>query len=274
LRMSLQSNVLDMVSDLQLSDSNLSKEGIVFHTKVISTECVVPDTINPDSPWSNKKFREAIEYGIDKESIAKAFGYGYLQAPYQMPPPDSLAFNPDFTLGRKYDPEKAKQLLSESGLTMPIQTTFIVSQVDTQSRALAMQDSLAKIGVNVKLDFPDFGRWMTYLMGPWPKNSALFTPYPTIDPTYSLGLQFIMTHISASWKPTPELTAAVQAAFSAREIDIAKIRAATDIVISDALLIPVKYAVNCQGDWPYVHYEYEKRGGPVLWNTETAWIDK
>ena len=274
LRMSLQSNVLDMVSDLQLSDSNLSKEGIVFHTKVISTECVVPDTINPDSPWSNTKFREAVEYGIDKESIAKAFGYGYLQAPYQMPPRDSLAFNPDFTLGRKFDLEKAKQLLSESGLTLPVQTTLICSQPVMQERALAMQESLAKIGVKVKLDFPDVGRWVTYMFGPWPKNSALYTPYPCIDPTFSLGLQFLMSHIGPSWKPTPELTAAVQAAYVTPKVDVAKIRVAADLIISDALLIPVMEAVNCRGDWPYVHADFQKRGGPGMWNTEEAWINK
>ena len=273
LRMSLQAKQLDM-AQLHLIDSDLTKQGIVFHNKVTGKEYLVPDIANPDSPWSNKKFREAVEYGIDKESLAKSFGYGYLQAPYQMPQHDSLSFNPDFSLSRKYDPEKAKQLLAESGLTLPVQTTLIYSQAQMQNRALAIQESLGKIGVNIKLDFPDVGRWITYIMGPWPQNAALYTPYPCIDPTFSLGLQFIMNHISASWKPTPELTAAVQAAYSPREIDIAKLRVATDLVISDALLIPVFESAICQGDWPYVHYDFEKRGGPGLWNTEEAWIDK
>lgn len=273
MRMSLQAKQMDQ-STLRLSDSDMTKLGVNFHSKVSGNEYLVPDTANPDSPWANQKFREAVEYAIDKEAIASAFGYGYLHAPYQLPPRDSLAYNPNFTLARKYDLAKAKQLLSESGLTLPVQTTLIVSQVEMKDRALAVQATLAKIGVNVKLDFPDVGRWITYIMGRWPKNSALYTPYPAVDPTYALGLQFIMNNISASWSKPPELVAAAQAAFATPSIDEAKIRAATDIITSDALLIPVKESVTCQGDWPYVHYQYEMRGGANMWNTESAWMDK
>ena len=39
------------------------------------------DTADADSPWANQKVREAVEYAIDKEAIAKAFGSGYWKAP-------------------------------------------------------------------------------------------------------------------------------------------------------------------------------------------------
>lgn len=269
----LQAKELD-VATLGLSDSDIKSDTMLFRTKIAGMETIVPDLVNADSPWANMKFREAVEYGIDKEAIVNTFGYGILQAPYQMMPPDSLAFNPNFTLGRKYDPQKAKQLLQESGLTLPIQTTLIVSQPDLKDTALAMQDTLGNIGIKIKLDFPDVGRWITYIMGPWPKNSALYTPYPAVDPTYALGLQFLINTIGPSWKPTPELTAAFDAAYVTPQVDEAKIRAATDIIISDALLIPVKQSPTCQGCWSYAHVDYEKRGGPGMWNTETAWISK
>ena len=38
---------------------------------------LIPDTANADSPWANQKVREAVEYAIDKEGIAKAFGHGF-----------------------------------------------------------------------------------------------------------------------------------------------------------------------------------------------------
>ena len=47
---------------------------------------MIPDTANPDSPWADQRVREAVEYGIDREGIAKALGYGYWRAPYQIPP--------------------------------------------------------------------------------------------------------------------------------------------------------------------------------------------
>lgn len=273
MRNALQAKELD-VATLGLSDSDMKSDTLDFRTKIAGMETIVPDLINTGSPWANQKFREAVEYGIDKESIATTFGYGQLQAPYQMMPSDSKAFNKDFTLARKYDPEKAKQLLKESGLTLPIQTTLIVSQPDLRDTALAMVDTLGNIGIKLKLDFPDVGRWITYIMGPWPKNSALYTPYPAEDPTYALGLQFLLNTIGPSWKPTPELKAAFDAAYVTPKIDETKIRAATDIITRDALLIPVKQSPTCQGAWTYAHVDYEKRGGPGMWNTETAWINK
>ena len=47
---------------------------------------LVPDTANPASPFfANQKVREAMEYSIDREGIARAFGFGYWKAPYQVP---------------------------------------------------------------------------------------------------------------------------------------------------------------------------------------------
>ena len=86
---------------------------------------LIPDTANPDSPWANQKVREAVEYAIDREGIAKALGYGYWQAPYQIPPRASSAYDSNFTLGRKYDLEKAKQLLAEAGYPDGFKMTII-----------------------------------------------------------------------------------------------------------------------------------------------------
>jgi ABC-type transport system substrate-binding protein len=58
--------------------------------------CMIFDSANADSPFSNKKVRQAVDYAIDKEALVKAKGYGYWQAAYQLPPVGTMAFNPDF----------------------------------------------------------------------------------------------------------------------------------------------------------------------------------
>ena len=110
---------------------------------------LIPDTANADSPWANQKVREAVEYAIDKEGIAKTFGYGFLQAPYQIVPPAcTLAYNADFTLGRKFDLEKAKQLLAEAG--GGFETTIIVTPTADRDIISVIQDNLGKIGIKVE----------------------------------------------------------------------------------------------------------------------------
>ena len=41
---------------------------------------LIPDSVNPDSPFSKKGVREAIEYAIDKVAMAKTMGYGLMDA--------------------------------------------------------------------------------------------------------------------------------------------------------------------------------------------------
>src|ERR1039457_5890831 len=62
MKMYLQAKQIDMAT-LSLSDSSLTKDGVVFHDKISGNEYLVPDIINADSPWSNKSFREAVEIG-------------------------------------------------------------------------------------------------------------------------------------------------------------------------------------------------------------------
>ena len=125
-----------------------------------------------------------MEYAIDKEGIAKAFGYGYGVAPYQIVPPAcTLAYNPDFTLGRKFDLDKAKQLLAEAGYSNGFETTIIVMPTANKNIIIALQDNLAKVGIKVNLDFPDMGKWATNYMNPkgtW-HNAALYYAIPSVS---------------------------------------------------------------------------------------------
>lgn len=236
---------------------------------------LVPDTANPGSPWANQKVREAVEYAIDREAIAESLGYGYLQAPYQIAPRDSLAYNPDFTLGRKYDPEKAKQLLAEAGYPDGFETTIIIFPPSGDDYILAVQAYLSQVGIKVDLEHTDFGKWGTY-MGPgsWPENSVLFSPIPRFDRSFLGGIQFTFGMFGQSWLRTPEIVKAIDVALSPLRHDIEQVRAFVDVISSSAQLIPIHEGAHNNVTAPYAHTEYDERGYILFWDVEDAWLDK
>jgi peptide/nickel transport system substrate-binding protein len=250
--------------------------GLKVQLVMNATVVLIPDTANAASPWANQRVREAVEYAIDREAIAKSLGYGYLQAPYQMPPRDSLAYNSNFTLGRQYNPDKAKQLLTEAGYPDGFETTIIGYFAANRDITGALQADLAKVGIQAELSFPQGGAFMTY-MGPngaWPNNSALFMSIPYMDVTYSGGLDFMLNQIGQSWLRTPELKQAYQAALSSPVVDIELIRACTDIITKDALIIPVHEDGAGIAHYPYVVTSFNERGTQGFWNSEDAWLAK
>jgi peptide/nickel transport system substrate-binding protein len=117
------------------------------------------DSNNPDSPWSKKKVREAMEYAIDKETIMNDLGYGYPPALYQLVTPDIPFYNPDIK-PRKYDPEKAKKLLAEAGYPNGFKTTLTYFSVHWPESWVAIQSYLAKVGIDLRLVAVDRAKYL------------------------------------------------------------------------------------------------------------------
>jgi ABC-type transport system substrate-binding protein len=219
-----------------------------------------------------------VEYAIDKEAIAKAFGYGYRVAPYQIPPRASTAYDPNFTLNRKYDLEKAKQLLVEAGHPDGLDTTILQwANPAIQDITIAMQADLAKAGIRAQLKFIDSGEWMASYAGPngkWPTGTMIFSPVPRFDRSFIGGLNFLSTMIGQSWLRTPEWTQAYNAALAAPAADIQLIRAVTDIITRDASIIPVTELGSVGTKKPYVMLERDQRAFMSFGKPEEVWMNK
>jgi len=107
------------------------------------------DSKNPDSPWSNKKVREAFDYAIDKKGISE-MSYGAWKPLYQMVRPDHPFYDPDYK-ERKYDPEKAKKLLAEAGYPNGLKLTYTYMSRHWPESQVYMKSNLAKAGIDLKL---------------------------------------------------------------------------------------------------------------------------
>jgi ABC-type transport system substrate-binding protein len=254
-----QGDILDILN-LGKEAADFAKMGFTVKTDMNANGVLVPDSAHADSIWSNKQVREAVEYAIDREAIAKGLGYGYLQAPNQIPPRDSLAYDPDFPLARSYNPEKAKQLLAEAGYPNGFKTTIIAAPMFSRDLAVAVQADLAKVGIQVELDFPDIGKYMTYV-GPaayW-HNAMIFMPLPSHEPTFIEALRFMDFLWGPNWLKTPEIIQAYQSALSAPVPDPKLARAVTDLITKEALVIPACEIGMGRGDRPYVFADFSHK---------------
>jgi ABC-type transport system substrate-binding protein len=143
---------------------------------------LVPDSLNADSPWSNLKVRQALEYALDRESLVKTFGYGFGEAAYQLPTPLFSGFNSALT-PRKYDVAKAKQLLTDAGYPNGFKSRIVAQPGLDRDPVVAIQSYLAKVGITVDLQFPESSSWQSFLTNPW-SNGLAYTQineYPNMN---------------------------------------------------------------------------------------------
>jgi peptide/nickel transport system substrate-binding protein len=76
------------------------------------------------APLNNLKVRQAIAYGLDRKSVVGAFYGGQGQVADQFLPPLVEGFAKKGVPQYTYNPDKAKQLLQEAGVKMPLELEF------------------------------------------------------------------------------------------------------------------------------------------------------
>jgi glutathione transport system substrate-binding protein len=99
-------------------------------------------------PFDNKQVRQALNYGVNKEEVLKAaeLGFGTIADA----PLGPLVYGYHKVKTYEYDPDKAKQLLSDAGYADGFKAKLWTS-AGSKNRAVAVQGQLAKIGVDVEV---------------------------------------------------------------------------------------------------------------------------
>ena len=107
----------------------------------------------------NLPLRQAVQYAIDRDAIAKALGAGLgVVLPYELVP-GQIGYS-DKVPAYAYDPEKAKALLQQAGMTLPVpvRLTLHNREVD-QQQAQLIQQMLDKVGIKITLDVVERTAW-------------------------------------------------------------------------------------------------------------------
>jgi peptide/nickel transport system substrate-binding protein len=110
------------------------------------------------APLNNEKVREAISLAVDRAGIVHAglFGYGAPATTFLVGPAAQTFQNTSLNL-YPFNLAKAKALLKQSGVHLPLHLQFGVSQgLAQQAIATVMQADLAKIGIHLSVLQRDF----------------------------------------------------------------------------------------------------------------------
>ncbi len=142
-------------------------------TKAAGQISMVPDSLNTDSPFAKLQVRQALQYAVDREGLAKAFGFGFAKPAYQMGSPSSMAYVPTLA-AYKQEIAKAKQLLADAGYPNGFKTTMYVNPQLDKDPATAVQAQLAAVGITATMEFPLPAKWTTLTINPVTPSSALF----------------------------------------------------------------------------------------------------
>lgn len=206
---------------------------------------LTPDSANPASPWADIRVRMAAEYAIDKEALAKTFGMGYSEPAYQLCAPVSVAYDPELT-GRKYDPEKAKQLLAEAGYPTGFKTTIIAAPFGlNRDQLVAIQAYLADVGIRCELQFPAAAQAMQYITGILPTNSLLMNPYMLYANPNRVFQNYYNDPVTSnkSVKRPDGFVGLLAATLSTPEVDPALARQCSDALYNDCSFIPIAWSI-------------------------------
>ncbi|MEU6248551.1 ABC transporter substrate-binding protein [Glycomyces sp. NPDC047010] len=133
-----------------------------------------------EAPFDQLEVRQAMNYAIDRTSLQTASGGNQLALPATTIIPDAVNGHKDFDLypseGNNGDPDKALELLAAAGLEDGFSFTLdIRSQPIMQAQAESIQQSLAKINVDVQLNVIDTSTYYETIGTPSQMSDAAIT---------------------------------------------------------------------------------------------------
>jgi peptide/nickel transport system substrate-binding protein len=267
-------DVMDLAGNARIA-SDLKASGYQIISKQGGVTVLVPDSSNADSPWSNPMVRQAAEYAIDKDAIAKTFGYGYWQAAYQLPSPSTTAYDPNFA-GRKYDAAKAKQLLVDAGYPGGFKTKIIAQTGATNPDIpLAIQAYLAKVGIQADLEYQDAAKYTGTIQGTW--NNGLVLNTFLEWPNYNNGFNFYFGPTSPFFKSLQKpdgWSDAFKATLTSPAPDVTLMRKCVNLLYDNSSVVALYYGASIYAATQNVRDTGLDTRSSIYWNKQDTWLSK
>lgn len=120
--------------------------------------------LNTSGVLADKRVRQALSHAIDREGLAKALSSGTAEPVVQVFPDDTPYASPDAE-GYPYDPEKAKELLAETGQPNVTISWLLLNTPEYLQLAEAIQAQLAEVGITVEFSTVDVSQIGQYTSG-------------------------------------------------------------------------------------------------------------
>jgi len=233
---------------------------------------LIPNSLDPDSPFNDIRVRQAISYAIDRDAIMAARGFGVMSPANQLLPESVMGRLPD-SYNCTYDLEKAKQLMAEAGYADGFSTTiYCMPGIVDVDIAVAIQSMLEKINVKVAVETPDQGGYSALRFGEW--DGMLFQLlrlFPGVLNTMALNFD-VQDDLTTSWlkssyRPLEELYNAYQDAARQEAVSDEKLQVAHRLLLENMCCVPV-YNIS---DYYIIRNNVHDTGFTV-WSANTVWM--
>jgi ABC-type transport system substrate-binding protein len=239
------------------------------------------NTANPKSKWQDKRLREALEYAIDKETIAKSLGHGFYAPLKSLPPPGEWGYDPTYE-PRPYNPAKARQLLADAGYPTGLKVKALTHFAPYyRIFGVTVKQYLDAAGFEVNLDMADPGRFFGSIYGdrmPGIDEDIVFFMTGIETNYFMTYLRWLSTEPFAKFSyvgNTPEQVAMDKEAMKLTTLKEQETvtRKLVRYITDNALVIPIINIPAAVMQQPWVHSTYAEQG-LTRWQTEDVRMEK
>ncbi|MDR7445239.1 MAG: ABC transporter substrate-binding protein [Armatimonadota bacterium] len=232
---------------------------------------IIPDSVNSDSPFADRRVREALAYAVDRDAIARALGRGNWRPWNQIAHPFSPAALQDYP-GPSYNPARAKELLAQAGYPNGFRTRVIKAFYLERDIALAVQRYLQEVGIQAELETPEIGRYVEYQRKGWRGVLLHFYGY---FPNFNNYIRFYFTNSPegfVSMRRPEGLDRLVEESASTLTPQRHKLQQVHRLLLQDYTVIPVFMAMRTYVAWPEVRdTQHLTKATWPYWEPAKAW---
>jgi peptide/nickel transport system substrate-binding protein len=236
-KLAFQKGDLSRLLTTGLDAYNLQQAGYPLKTAPGGTNLLVPDSNVATQPWSNVNVRLAASYALDRESLAKALGFGFVAPAYQLYTGFADTHIPNL-VPTTFNQAKAKDLLTQAGYPNGFKATIhSFSRIVPNDYTTAIAAQFRAVGLDIATDFPESGAYDNLRYNGWSDgllnhSFANFADHNQVFTFYLMGTMF------PSLKRPNGFTEGANASLATPQVDPQKIQAVLQLLYDNMTVIP------------------------------------